>query len=65
MHQSLDTHPNDHYEVFIRLFQFVKNKHLSLKSVWYQNRKLKMSKWITVGILISINTKDGLYKTFL
>ena len=36
-----------------------------MKSVRYQKRKHKKSKWMTTGILNSINTKDGLYKTFL
>ena len=36
-----------------------------MKSVRYQKRKHKKSKWMTTGILNSINTKDGLYKTLL
>ena len=65
MHQPLDTNPNDNYEIFIRFFQLVKNRHLPLKRIRYQKRKNKKSKWITAGILNSINTKDGLYKTLL
>ena len=42
-----------------------KDKHLPMKSVRYQKRKHKKSKWMTTGILNSINTKDGLYKTLL
>ena len=56
MHQPLDTNPNDNYEIFIRFFQIAKNKHLPLKSVRYLKRKHKKSKWITAGILNSINT---------
>ena len=64
MHQPLDANPNDNYEIFITLFQLAKNKHLPKKSVRYQKRKQK-SNWLTTGILNSINTKDGLYKTLL
>ena len=42
-----------------------KNKHLPLKSVRYQKRKHKKSKWMTTSILNYIITKDGLYKTLL
>ena len=65
MHQPLDTNPNDSYEIFITHFQLAKNKHLPMKSVRYQKRKHKKSKWMTTSILNSINTKDGLYKTLL
>ena len=63
MHQPLDTNPNDNYEIFITHFQLAKDKHLPMKSVRYQKRKHKKSKWMTTGILNSINTKEGLYKT--
>ena len=65
MYQPLDTNPNDNYEIFITQFQLTKNKHLLIKSVRYQKRKHKKSKWMTTGILNSINTKDGLYQTLL
>ena len=42
-----------------------KDKHLAMKSFRYQKKQHKKSKWMTTGILISINTKDGLYKTLL
>ena len=64
MHQPLDTNPNDNYEIFMKHFQMTKNKHLPMKSVRYQKRKHKKFKWMTTGILNSINTKDRLYKTF-
>ena len=65
MYQPLGTNPNANYEIFITLFQLAKNKHLPMKSVRYQKRKHKKSKWMRTGILNSINTKDGLYKTLL
>ena len=64
-HQPLDTNPNDSYEIFITHFQLAKDKQVPMKSVRYQKRKHKKSKWMTTGILNSINTKDGLYKTLL
>ena len=64
-YQPLDTNPNDNYEIFITHLQLAKNKHLPMKSVRYQKRKHKKSKWMTTGILNSINTKDRLYKTIL
>ena len=36
MHEPMDVNHNDTYEIFIRLFQLAKNKHLPLKSVKYQ-----------------------------
>ena len=56
---------NDNYEIFITLYQLAKNKQLPMKSVRYQKRKHKKSKWMTTGILNSINTKDGLYKSYI
>ena len=58
MLQPLDTNSNDNYEIFITHFQLAKDKHLPMKSVRYQKRKHKKSKWMTNGILNSINTKD-------
>ena len=34
-----------------------------MKSVRYQKRKHKKSKWMTTGISNSINTKDRYFKT--
>ena len=65
MQQPLDTNLNDNYEIFITHFQLAKYKHLPMKNVRYQKRKHKKSKRTTTGILNSINTKDGLYKTLL
>ena len=65
MHQPMGTNSNGNYEIFITLFQLAKNKYLPMKSVQYQKRKHKKSKWTTNGIFNSINTKDGLYKTLL
>ena len=42
-----------------------KNKHIKKKQVKYQKIKHKKSKWMTTGILNSINTKDRMYKFLL
>ena len=39
-----------------------KEKHLPKKTVKFNERKHKKLKWMTYGILKSINTKDKLYK---
>ena len=65
MHQPWNNNPYDNYEIFITHFQLAKNKHLPMKCVPYQERKHKKSDWMTTGILNSIHTKDGLYKTLL
>ena len=42
--------------------KFAKEKHLPSKILKYNKRKHMKSKWMTDGILKSINTKDKLYK---
>ena len=53
------------YDTFINLVQYAKNKHIPRKQVKYQKKKHKKSKWMTTGILNSINTKDRMYKLLL
>ena len=59
IYNSLDanpqSNPNDNYELFERLH--ARDKHLPLKVKYWKN-KLKLNKWMTNGILKSINTKD-------
>ena len=42
-----------------------KNKHLPKKVVRFNKKKHKKAKWLTNGILKSINTKDTMYKTLI
>ena len=60
-----DSNPQDNYELFHRLLQNAKDKHLPKKRVRYDKKKHKSSKWMTNGILKSINTKDRMYKKLL
>ena len=46
----------------IDCFKMKKDKHLPKKRVRYDKKKHKSSKWMTNGILKSINTKDRMYK---
>ena len=57
LNKSVDSSPHLNYDTFINLVQYAKNKHISRKQVKYK-KKLKKSKWMTTGILNSINTKD-------
>ena len=61
MNKNINCCPQDNYEVFASLVKFAKEKHLPSKIVKYNKRKHMKSKWMTDGILKSINTKDKLY----
>ena len=62
LEQSVDSNPHDNYDRFITLINDAKEKHLPKKTVKFNKKKHKKSKWMTYGILKSINTKDILYK---
>ena len=62
LEQSVDSNPDDNYDHFITLINDAKEKHLPNKTVKFNKKKHKKSKWMTYGILKSINTKDTLYK---
>ena len=63
--QQLTSDPNANYELFNGLLNNARAKHLPKKRVKYQKKLHKKSKWITNGILNSINKKDKLYKTLI
>ena len=58
---NLQSNPNDNYEIFERLLVHARDK-LPIKKVKYCKNKHKLNKWMTNGILKSINAKDVLYK---
>ena len=62
LEQSVDSNPHDNYDRFITLINDAKEKQLPKKTVKFNKKKHKKSKWMTYGILKSINTKDILYK---
>ena len=59
---SLDGCPHKNYTIFSLLINYAKNKYLQKKRVKYKKNKHFKSKWMTKGLLNSINTKDRLYK---
>lgn len=65
MNKDPNYDPNYNYDIFDNLVQFAKNKHLPKKRQKYCKKKCKKSKWMTNGILNSINTKDKLYKILM
>ena len=69
IYDKLDTNiandPNQNYEKFAEAINYAREKHLPKKKVNCKKSIHKKSKWITNGILKSINTKDTLYKTLI
>ena len=69
IYESLDTNiqndNNQNYGIFEKLLLCAKSKHLTTKMIKLCKYKHKQSKWITNGILKSINTKDKLYKALI
>ena len=63
--KQLTSDPNNNYEILSGLLKYAREKHLPKKTVKYQKKRHKKSKWISNGILKSINTKDRLYKALV
>ena len=61
----LNTNPQENYATFLNMVNIAKNKHLPKKVVRFNKKKYKKAKWLTNGILKSINTKDTMYKTLI
>ena len=59
---EIDSSPDVNYHTILELLSTVKDKHLPKKMVKFNRKKHKKAKWMTNGILKSINTKDKLYK---
>ena len=62
LHTSVDSRPEENYGILLKLLSTAKDKHLPTKIVKFNRKKHKRAKWMTNGILKSINTKDKLYK---
>ncbi len=56
--------PNINYNIIHDIINAAKNKHLPTKIVKFNKRKHKKSKWITFGIIKSINYRDKMYKDY-
>ena len=63
--KQLTSDPNNNYEILSGLLKYAREKHLPKKTVKYRKKRHKKSKWISNGILKSINTKDRLYKVLV
>ena len=57
-----DANPNNNYKIFSKAVNSAKETHLPIKKTKFNRHKHKINKWITRGILKSINTKNKLYK---
>ena len=60
LEQLNGSNPQDDYGRFITLINDAKENHLPKKTVKFNKRKYRKSKWMTYGILKSINIKDKL-----
>ena len=60
---NINANPTENYELFSKLVQEAKSKHLptSIKRMKLNKYKHKKCRWITNGILKSIKTKDIIY----
>ena len=63
--KPIDSNPHENYDIFMKIIQQAKDTHLPRKTVKFEKKKHKKSKWMTYGILNSINKKDKLYKLLL
>ena len=63
--KQLTSDPNNNYGILSGLLKYAREKHVPKKTVKYQKKRHKKSKWISNGILNSINTKDKLYKVLI
>ena len=62
LNRNINANPTENYELFSRLVQEAKTKHLPIKRIKFNKYKHKKCKWITNGILKSIKTKNIIYK---
>ena len=65
LNQNIHSSPQENYEIFSKLVKYAKDKYLPKRKMKYDKNRHMQSSWMTRGILISINTKHMLYKTFL
>ena len=61
----IDSSPHENYDIFMKLTQDAKKIHFPKKAVKFNKKNHKKYKWMTYGILNSINKKDRLYKLLL
>ena len=57
-----NANPSENYAIFENLLTYAKNKHLPVRRKKFDKQKHHINKWITRGLLTSINSKNILYK---
>ena len=62
LNHDLKEDPNNTYNILHNVIQDAKNKHIPCKLVKFSKYKHKKSKWVTFGIIKSIQYRDNLYK---
>ena len=65
LNMDINSDINDNYKVFCKLLQSSKSEHMPIKSVKFNKYKHKKNKWISKGIIKSIEIKDKLYKLMI
>ena len=60
-----DTNTESAYDKFLDKYTSLKNKYLPFVTTKFNKYKHKMNTWVTKGILISLKTKDHLYKKLI
>ena len=54
LNNNVNPNPSKNYDIFIKLLQDAKDKHLPVRKIKFNKYKHKKNKWITRGILKSI-----------
>ena len=62
MNHSLDCDPNTNYKILTETVQKCRKKHFPSTLVKFNKRRHKGNKWITYGIIKSINKRDKMYR---
>ena len=62
---GLSTDPNTTFNVLLQSLSEAKDKHFPEKTVRFDKYKHNVNKWITAGILHSIQYRDNLYKKLI
>ena len=62
LNKNINANLTENYELFSKLVQEAKSKHLPIKRIKFNKYKHKKCRWITNGILKSIKPKDIIYK---
>ena len=64
MNNDLSSDPNLNYDILHDHLTIMKDKHLPYKFEKFNKHKHKNNKWISLGIIRSIKTRDMMYLKF-